>query len=108
MKTPLFAALVALTLVGCGPSQPSEARSSQAVSNQSDASADAWAEKAYAIYGKDAVQTCLAAFHASLSSDAPDTGAPGGYTGRASYRERLGDFMCACARGTSARACPEP
>jgi hypothetical protein len=106
MKTTLFAALVALTLIGCGPSQPSDARS-QAATSQADLAADAWAEKAYAIYGRDAVETCLAAFHAARASGTVDVEA-GSHAGRTPYRERLADFMCACARGTSAQACPEP
>lgn len=107
MKTTLFAALAACTLLGCGQGQPSDARSPQLV-DQAQRSADAWAKSAYAIYGEAAVETCLAAFHAARQSAASAQVDPGTHQGLISYREQLADFMCACARGQSIEACPVP
>jgi hypothetical protein len=108
MKTTLLAALAALALVGCGPSQPSEARSNQLVVDRTERDTDRWARSAYAVYGEAAVETCLAAFHASQRTASADPVEPGSHGAPASYREQLADFMCACARGQSAEECPVP
>ena len=63
--------------------------------------------KAFAIYGADAVNTCLAAFHSEIlhggaDLDVGELGKPQG------YRFLLAEYMCACARGTSKDECPVP
>jgi hypothetical protein len=71
----LLATLTVLLLGGCGAPNPqpmpmgcwSVATSSptpgQALTANATKSDDAWAASAFALYGKDAVHTCLAAFH---------------------------------------------
>jgi hypothetical protein len=103
MKTTMLAAVVALTLAGCGsPENPGQggANSVNQPAAAADVNADLWAEEAYAIYGADAVRTCLAGFHAEYS-----VGARGN---EGEYRAALGEYMCACARGQSRLACPQP
>ena len=120
MKTTLLAAVLALSLAGCGQDGPSYgARSSQVGAKAPDPGArannpadlpenapiNAWALRAYAIYGKDAVETCFAAFRSALSDGAVETDARGKPL---PYRALLVDFLCECARGQSAEACPVP
>jgi len=120
MKTTLLAAVIALALAGCGQDGPSYgARSSQVgakapdpgarANNPADlpdnAAINAWALRAYSIYGKDAVETCFAAFRSALSDGAVETDARGKPL---PYRALLVDFLCECARGQSAEACPVP
>jgi hypothetical protein len=112
---PLFATLAVLLLGGCGdesykpmpmgcwavaPSSPTPGLALTASAAKSD---DVWATTTFAVYGNDAVQTCLAAFHQDLVKGEFDTGVP---AKPPSYRTQLAEFMCACARGQSAEACP--
>ena len=113
MNKAMLAALVVLAVTGCGPLDKMDwkmARSplpdaGQVGAAEARASDDVWAEKAFALYGEAAVQTCLRAFHQDLVNGDVEVGfrAKG-----VSYRCSLADFMCACARGQSAEACPEP
>ena len=95
LKTTGFAVVVALALAGCGggdvrPAAPGA--DPPAVSNE--ASADLWAVQAYGIFGHDAVETCLAAFHEEFNKN----------NGAASaYRSELAEFLC-----TSQLPCPKP
>jgi hypothetical protein len=114
MNKALLAALSILTVTGCGPLIPDHLMSFDTISVPDagvvtaaathDAD-DAWATGAFALYGKDAVHTCLAAFHQDVVNDNPGNGEPGKSL---SYRAQLADFMCNCARGQSAEGCPEP
>jgi len=113
MNKALLAAFSVLAVVGCGPLIPEHWPSFDSVpvpdaggvmSAAIHAEDDAWATSAFAPYGKDAVQTCLAAFHQDLVKADPGTSAT---EKPLSYRASLADFLCACARGTSAEACPE-
>jgi hypothetical protein len=99
MKTTILAALVAMTVAGCGAGEADARRADQAAAASAYPSADAWAEQAFGIYGEDAVRTCLAGFHAQ------SVGAAGN---AADYRAELAQYMCACARGQSQQQCPQP
>jgi hypothetical protein len=114
MNKAMLAALGILTVTGCGPflpnnfgwtvdtsSVPDAGQVSAVVAHAAD---DAWAASAFALYGKDAVHTCFAAFRDDLAHGDLDTGAPGKPL---TYRASLADFMCNCARGQSAEPCPE-
>jgi hypothetical protein len=117
MHQAMLAALAALLLGGCfkwGTPRPGDmdgvsraALSDAGADSAADARAadDAWAASAFALYGADAVQTCLTAFHQELADGATDMGLRGKPL---SYRAYLADFLCDCARGQSAEACPEP
>ncbi len=61
---------------------------------------EARATRVFAVYGNDAVFTCLAAFHREAVNGGADIAAA------ASYRAQLAAFLCDCARGQSAVACP--
>jgi hypothetical protein len=109
----MFAALGILASAGCGPLDKIDWKwatsplpdAGQLGAAEAKASDDVWAEKAFALYGGAAVETCLTAFHQDLVNG--DGGL--GFRGKGvSYRGSLADFMCACARGQSAEACPEP
>ncbi len=110
-KKATFLALGLLTLAGCGPLLPdnffkwhvdaSGADAGQASAVVLHAQDDAWASAAFALYGQDAVHTCLVAFRQDVSARELEAA---GRDARAS----LADFMCRCARGQSAEACPEP
>jgi hypothetical protein len=118
MNRSALAALAALLLAGCGPFNwtptsptpvprgccgwPDFERPNIPVVAQ--AADDTWAAKAFGVYGNDAVHTCLAAFHQDLVKGELDTGVP---AKPLSYRTQLAEFMCACARGQSAEACPD-
>ena len=114
MHKAILAAFGLLTVAGCGPLFPdkwpisfdtsSGPNAGQANAIAALAENDAEAKKAFAAYGEDAVRTCLGAFHVDLVSGDFDAGSAGKAQ---SYRNRLGIFMCDCARGTSAEACPE-
>ena len=106
----MLLALGILSLAGCGPIIPpfhwnmdsSGADAGQASAVVAHAQDDGWASDAFAVYGQDAVHTCLAAFRQDLAHGEVD-----GLV-EENYRVHLSDFMCSCARGQSAEACPEP
>jgi hypothetical protein len=112
-KKATFLALGLLTLAGCGPLfqlpnppfkwdvDASAADAGQASAVVTHAQDDAWASGAFALYGQDAVHTCLAAFRQDVSPGELEAAGQ-------DYRASLADFMCSCARGQSAQACPEP
>lgn len=98
MKMTILGAVVGLALAGCGQGDLRKAGPSAGQSGtSSQQSADLWAEGAFGIYGIDAVDSCLAAFHDDYKAG------QGG-----DYRAELAAYLCACARGTSQRACPVP
>lgn len=113
----LFATLAVLLLGGCGAPDPkpmpfgcwSVAPSSlapgQALAANATKSDEAWAASAFARYGEAAVETCLQAFRQEADHGAVDVDTRGEPT---RDRAHLAAFMCACARGQSAEACPNP
>jgi predicted small lipoprotein YifL len=116
MKTPVFAAILALSLAACGKDGPTynpgarsaqpDARSVNPVDLAANAAANAWALKAYEeIYGKDAVLSCFAAFREAKRSGEVQTDGRGHPL---PYVIDLADFLCECARGQSAEECPVP
>jgi len=113
MNKATLAALFILAVAGCGPLDKMDWKwatsplpdAGQVGAAEARASDDVWAEKAFALYGQAAVQTCLRAFHLDLVNGDVESGLRGS---RLSYRGSLADFMCACARGQSAEACPDP
>jgi len=115
MKTPVFAAILALSLAACGKDDPTynpgakapvpQARSNNPADLPANAATNAWALKAYQIYGTAAVETCFAAFREAIGSGEIESDARGKPL---PYRLLLADFMCDCARGQSTEACPVP
>jgi hypothetical protein len=108
VKTTILAALVAIAVAGCGEGVRSDARNSAASIASVDSAADAWALRAYAMYGEDAVRTCLAAFHVDYQASVNDSVRDPFVKPIVDYRAALAEFMCACARGQSQLSCPQP
>ncbi len=98
LKTTGFAFVVALALSGCGGGDVRPAATgADAPAGSTEASADLWAVQAYGIYGLDAVERCLAAFHEEFNKN----------NGAASaYRSDVAAFLCSCAKGDSPLPCP--
>jgi hypothetical protein len=97
VKTTGLAVVVALALAGCGGGDVrSELPGADPSAAASERAADLWAENVFAVYGRNAVETCLTGFHAEFSGGAAD------------YRAELAQYVCACARGQSPTPCPKP
>jgi hypothetical protein len=99
-KTMCFAVFAAAVLAGCGGEgvRPAASLAAQPVTSE-EASANLWAENAFGIYGRNAVDSCLAGFQVENRE----------FNGAADeYRAHLADYMCACARGQSKLPCPKP
>ncbi len=113
MNRAILAAVGILTVAGCGPLFPDHWMTFDTISvpDAGDATAaavhaadDAKATRVFAVYGNDAVHTCLAAFHREVVNGGADTAAA---ATPLSYRAQLAAFLCDCARGQSAVACPD-
>ena len=111
----LLTTLAVLLLGGCGPSNmqsmpigcwsvaPSSPAPGPALAATATKSDEAWAASAFARYGEAAVETCLEAFRQEAVNGAVDRDTRGDST---PSRAHLAAFMCDCARGQSAEACP--
>jgi hypothetical protein len=94
-----LAVVVALALAGCGGGDiPSEVPGADP-SAAAERDADLWAQNVFGIYGLNAVETCLAGFHAEFQAI---------NSGAANYRAELAEYLCGCARGQSPAPCPKP
>ena len=90
--------------VPCWSVAPSSPTPGQPLSTNVTQSDEAWAARAFARYGEAAVETCLKAFRQEVANGVVDTDARGEPV---QTRVHLSAFLCECARGQSAEACPD-